>query len=152
MKKYFSFSGFVMVLLLTNCNSKNHNTRSQVKKTVPPVSRTGSNFASAAQTEIEYQNLMKTYKSETAEVLTYLLNDSSGDPKTSVSVENGSKCNMVLTISGTNYFKKIPIGSNKRGSVMVPKNQNYNFSGMLCNTVYQKTVFIKSPYNVKISN
>jgi hypothetical protein len=59
---------------------------------------------------------------------------------------------MVLTISGNNYFKKIPIGANKIGSTMVPKNQNYNISGMVCNSVYQKTKFISSSYNVTLSN
>jgi hypothetical protein len=59
---------------------------------------------------------------------------------------------MVLTISGNNYFKKIPIASGKIGSVMVPKNQNYNFSGTICSSVYQKTKFISSSYSTKISN
>jgi len=59
---------------------------------------------------------------------------------------------MVLTISGNNYFKKIPIGTNKIGTAMVPKNQNYNLSGMLCNSVYPKTKFVTTSYNITLSN
>ncbi|WP_390882218.1 DUF6759 domain-containing protein [Chryseobacterium indoltheticum] len=106
----------------------------------------------AAQTEREYQALIKTYKPETTDVLNSLLNDSSNSPNVSVSVENKSNCNMVLTISGNNYFKKIPIAANKTGSAMVPKNQNYNLSGMLCNSVYQKTKYIAGSFSIKLSN
>lgn len=108
---------------------------------------------SADQTEREYQNLIKTYKPETAAVLNDLLNDSgSNSTETSVTVENLSKCNMVLTISGTNFLKKIPIGAGKIGYSMVPKNKQYTLSGRLCNSVYNQTKYITSNYSVKLSN
>ncbi|SEM20794.1 hypothetical protein SAMN05421856_101739 [Chryseobacterium taichungense] len=151
MKKYISFS-VVLILFLNSCGNKVSKTNYPVRKPNPVSTNTGSSTTSAAQVEREYQALMKTYKSETAEVLTYLLNDSSNDPKTSITVENKSRCNMVLTISGTNYFKKVPIGANKIGAVMVPKNQNYNLSGMICNAVYHNTKFVSSSYEVKLSN
>lgn len=156
MRKLFPFSVAVTVifLFLNSCETRHYKTTAgnPVRKPHPTSSNTGSSTTSASQTEREYQNLIKTYKSETADVLTDLLNDSSDNLKTSITVENNSRCNMVLTISGNNYFKKIPIGTNKIGAVMVPKNQNYNLSGMICNTVYQKTKFITSSYNVKLSN
>lgn len=151
MKKYVSFSAAV-VLLVNSCGSTGTTKKYHVSKPAARPSVTGSSTTSAAQVEREYQALRKTYKSETAEVLTHLLNDSSNDPRTSITVENGSRCNMVLTISGNNYFKKVPIASNKMAAVMVPKNQNYNLSGMICDAVYQKTKFISGPYEVKLSN
>jgi hypothetical protein len=139
------------LLLLVNCGV-NHTTKTppkvQPQKPRPAVT---NNTSKISQAELEYSNLIKTYKPETAEVLTDILNGSDG-PTTSIRVENISRCNMVLTISGNNYFKKIPIASGKIGSVMVPKNQNYNFSGTICNSVYQKTKFISSSYSTKISN
>lgn len=152
MKKIFPFT-VLMTLLLTNCGS-NKSTKQPVKKTTtaPIISNKGTKTSVAAQTEREYQALVKTYKPETTDVLNDLLNGSSQNAKTSINVENSSSCNMVLTISGNNYFKKIPIGAHKIGAVMVPKNQNYNLSGMLCNALYQKTKFITSSYSVKISN
>ncbi|MEC5173210.1 DUF6759 domain-containing protein [Chryseobacterium nepalense] len=150
MKKYISVSAAV-ILLVNSCGSSG-NTNYSVRKPVLKPSVTGSSTTSAAQVEREYQALIKTYKSETSEVLTYLLNDSSNDSRTAITVENNSRCNMVLTISGNNYFKKVPIAANKIGAVMVPKNQNYNLSGMICDAVYQKTKFITGPYEVKLSN
>ncbi|GAB0156868.1 hypothetical protein CHRYSEOSP005_21350 [Chryseobacterium sp. Alg-005] len=151
MKKLLPFS-IALITSLMNCGSVNYNTKYPERKPSPPSANTGSKTSSAAQVEREYQTLIKTYKPETAEVLTDLLNDSSDSPKTSIRVENNSRCNMVLTISGNNYFKKIPIGANKIGTAMVLKNQNYNFSGMVCNSVYQKTKFITSSYHITLSN
>ncbi len=151
MKKYVLFS-VMLALFLSSCGNKVSKTNYPVRKPGPVSANTGSSTTSAAQVEREYQALMKTYKSETAEVLTHLLNDSSNDPRTSITVENTSRCNMVLTISGNNYFKKIPIGAGKIGAVMVPKNQNYNLSGMICNAVYQKTRLVSDSYEVKLSN
>ncbi|AZA56039.1 DUF6759 domain-containing protein [Chryseobacterium shandongense] len=148
MKKYILFSA-AFVLLLHSCGSTGNTKNYPVRKPIAQPSVKGS---STTQVEREYQALIKTYKSETAEVLTHLLNDSSNDQRTSITVENKSRCNMVLTISGNNYFKKVPIAANKIGAVMVPKNQNYNLSGMICDAVYQKTKFISEPYDVKLSN
>ncbi|MEC3874499.1 DUF6759 domain-containing protein [Chryseobacterium salviniae] len=151
MKKYVAISA-AFILLLNSCGSSGNTKNNPVRKPAVRPSATGNSTTAAAQVEREYQALMKTYKSETAEVLTHLLNDSSNDPRTSITVENNSRCNMVLTISGNNYFKKVPIAANKIGAVMVPKNQNYNLSGMICNAVYQKTKFVSGPYEVKLSN
>ncbi|MET3537369.1 DUF6759 domain-containing protein [Chryseobacterium limigenitum] len=149
MKKTILFYSFALAILLNSCGTTNYRSTPTAKRPVGII-RSGANN-STSQVEREYSALIKTYKSETAEVLTDLLNGSDGD-RTSITVENNSRCNMVLTISGNNYFKKIPIGTNKIGTAMVPKNQNYNLSGMLCNSVYQKTKFITTSYNIKLSN
>lgn len=149
MKKTFFFYGFALAIFLNSCGTTSYRSTPPVKRPSSAIPSRANN--SSSQVEMEYNTLIKTYKSETAEVLTDLLNGSDGD-KTSITVENKSRCNMVLTISGNNYFKKIPIGSNKIGTAMVPKNQNYNLSGMLCNSVYQKTKFVTTSYNIALSN
>ncbi|WP_336717079.1 DUF6759 domain-containing protein [Chryseobacterium mucoviscidosis] len=151
MKKFFSFT-VMIIIVLNSCETTHYRTTSDSVKNLKTNSNAGNRTFTANQTELEYQTLLKTYKSETAAVLTDLLNGSEDSPNTSITVENNSRCNMVLTISGNNYFKKIPIGANKIGSAMVPKNQNYNISGMVCNSVYNKTKFISSSYNVTLSN
>ncbi|WP_299178483.1 DUF6759 domain-containing protein [uncultured Chryseobacterium sp.] len=151
-KKLLSCSLAIAIALLNSCGSVNNNRKYPEKRLSPPSANTGSKNTSAAQVEREYQALIKTYKPETAEVLTDLLNDSSNSPKTSITIENNSNCNMVLTISGNNYFKKIPIAAHKIGTAMVLKNQNYNLSGMVCNSVYQKTKFITSTYHIALTN
>ena len=141
MKKLFVFSGISLILISCSANYGSYPTRT----TYP----TGS----GSSTEREYSELIKTYKPETADVLNDLLNaDSPSNPKTSISVENQSRCNMVLTVSGNGFFKKIPIAAGKIGYTMVPKNQNYRLSGMLCNSSYQSTKFISTSYAIKISN
>ncbi len=156
MKILLSFS-FMAALFLNSCGSTapkkpTYPVRKPAPAVVPAVSNTGSSTTPAAQAEREYQALVKTYKSETAAVLTDILNGSSDPGKTSVMVENKSRCNIVLTVSGNNYFKKIPIGVNKKAAVMVPVNQNYNFSGMICDAVYQKTKLVSSSYSMVLSN
>ena len=128
----------LLILLMKSCGSTNNS--------YPAAN-------SAANNEREYQEVLKNYKSETADVLTYLLNgESPEDRKTALTVENTSQCNMVLTVSGNNYFKRIPIGKGKIGSVMVPKNQAYKLSGMVCNSLYQTSKFISDSYSVKLSD
>lgn len=144
MKKLLVLTGISMILTSCSVNYGGY----PIRNPYP----TNSGGGSAANTEREYNELMKTYKPETAEVLTDLLNDDDpANPKTSISVNNISSCNMVLTVSGNNYFKKIPIGAGKIGYAMVPKNQNYRLSGMLCNSSYQSTKFITSSYSVSLS-
>lgn len=150
MKNVFYFPVLAFVIL-NSCEATHHRTTAAPVKRTPPVSRTVTT-PPADQTEIEYQTLSKTYKSETSAVLTAILNGSEDQDKTSVVVENKSRCNMVLTISGTNYFKKVPIAVGKIGAVMVPKNQNYNLSGMACRAVYQKTKLISEPYRTTVSD
>lgn len=148
-----TFLIFFAVVLLNSCEATHHKTVSTpVRRSAPVTSNNGTRTTPANQTEIEYQTLSKTYKSETAAVLTDILNGSADQDKTSVTVENKSRCNMVLTISGNNYFKKVPIAAGKIGAVMVPKNQNYNLSGMVCNAVYQKTKFVSGPHRTAVSN
>lgn len=138
----------VLILLSIIGCEKRHSVQKTVitkpAKATPPVV--------IRQTETEFEQLMKTHKPETAKVLEDLLNGSEGSPNTSISVENKSACNMVLTVSGPNFFKKIPIPSGKIGSTMVPKNQKYNLSGMVCKAVYQNTKFVSTSYSITITN
>lgn len=145
MKKLFVFTG--ILLILTGCNV-NYGGYPGTSYPYP-----AGNAGNRANTEREYNELMKTYKPETADVLNDLLNsDDPKNPRTSISVENKSPCNMVLTVSGGNFFKKIPIGTGKIGYTMVPKNQNYRLSGVVCNSTYQSTKFITTSYSIKLSN
>jgi hypothetical protein len=148
MKKLLVFSGISIILVSCEANYANYPIRTSY-----PSNSGNSTGNTAMNTEREYNELIKTYKPETADVLTDLLNeDSPTNPRTSISVENKSPCNMVLTVSGNGFFKKIPIASGKVGYTMVLKNQNYRLSGMLCNSSYQSTKFVTTSHAIKISN
>ena len=145
MKKLLVLAGTSIVLTSCSVNYGGYPIRNPY-----PANSGGS---SAANTEREYNELMKTHKPETAQVLNDLLNnDDPGNPKTSISVNNSSPCNMVLTISGNNFFKKIPIGAGKTGYTMVTKNQNYSLSGMVCNSRNQSTKFITTSFSITLRN
>ncbi|MDR6463546.1 DUF6759 domain-containing protein [Chryseobacterium sediminis] len=146
MKKLLVFAGISVILASCNVNYGNYPGRTSYPSST-------SNSGNRANTEREYNELIKTFKPETADVLNDLLNsDDPKNPRTSISVENKSPCNMVLTVSGNNFFKKIPIGAGKIGYTMVPKNQNYRLSGVLCNSTYQSTKFVTTSYSIKLSN
>ncbi|MCS3530722.1 DUF6759 domain-containing protein [Chryseobacterium sp. JUb7] len=145
MRKLFLFATLILITYSCSVNYNNY----PVKKTYPS---TGNTNNSSINTEGEYSELIKTYKPETTEVLNDLLNGSSDHSKTSVSVHNKSRCNMVLTINGGGYYKKIPITAGKIGYAMVPKNQNYTLSGMVCSSAYNKKTFISSSYSITLSN
>lgn len=137
------FSGMLLIFTSCNVNYGSYPVRS---------SHPSPTTSSATNTEREYNELIKTYKPETTEVLNDLLNsDSPDNTKTSLSVENKSSCVMVLTVSSTNFFKKIPIAAGKIGYTMVPKNQTYKLSSMICRSPYQSTKFISSSYSIKLS-
>jgi hypothetical protein len=145
MKKLATFSGISLILI--SCSASYSSYPSY------PIRTPSCPGSTVMSTEREYAELIKTYKPETADVLTDLLNeDSPSNPRTSISVENKSPCNMVLTVSSTGFLKKIPIGSGKVGYTMVPKNRNYRLSGMLCNSSYDSTKYITTSYAIKISN
>ncbi len=146
MRKLLVLTGISLILVSCNANYTGYPGRASY----PYPNR---NTGSSVNTEREYNELLKTYKPETADVLNDLLNnDDPKNPRTSISVENKSPCNMVLTVSGASFFKKIPIGAGKIGYTMVPKNQNYRLSGTLCNATYQSTKFITTSYSIKLSN
>ncbi|WP_128414189.1 DUF6759 domain-containing protein [Chryseobacterium sp. Leaf394] len=126
-------------------------TKPVLKKPVQPQSSKKYTSAPVKQTETAYKNLSKTEKQETAEVLNDILNGSSDSPNTSISVHNKSRCNMVLSISGPNFSKQIPIPAGKTGSTMVPKNQKYNLSGMVCQSVYNNSKYVTGTYSISLS-
>ncbi|RMZ58165.1 competence protein ComL [Chryseobacterium nematophagum] len=141
MKNFLIFSG--LLFIVNSCTMNNY----PIRNNYPNYSN-----SSSANTEREYNELLKTYKPETADVLTDLLNGSSDSPQTSISIENKSRCNMVLTVSGNNFYRKIPIGAGKIGYAMIPKNQNYKLSGMVCQSAYSSSKYITNSYAITLSN
>jgi len=121
-----------------------------------PVKRTSPSPKSINRPSVnidkEYSDLIKNYKPETTEVLNDLLNGSSDRLRTSISVHNKSACNMVLTISGSGYYKKIPVAAGKIGYAMVQRNQNYTISGMVCGSAYSKKAWVSDSYSITLSN
>lgn len=114
---------FLLFFMVTGCNS---------------IGVLPSTTTSPAETEREYNEILKTYKPPTEEALNDLLGGSGDPTKTTVIFRNSSSCNMVLTISSFGYEEKIPIAAGQlRYSVL--KKGTYQLSGMVCRSIYRST-------------
>ncbi|OPC32263.1 hypothetical protein BAX97_13405 [Elizabethkingia meningoseptica] len=147
MKKYLFL--IAAAGLLSSCNMMNYGAYNRFPKY---PSYPGNNNTSVTNTEQEYNELMKTYKPETEAVLNDLLNSTNPNAlNTSLVVKNESSCNMVLTVSGNNGFKRIPIGTGKVGYAMLRKGI-YTLSANVCRKVYRETMNVNTSQQITLSN
>lgn len=90
----------------------------------------------------------------TAEVLTYLLNDS--DPKesrTAVVITNNSNCDIIFRMVrlNKNLIYNLPIARNSKNQFVVEKG-NYTLKSKICNANYYSQKNIIEPLILKLSN
>ncbi|MEI7486378.1 MAG: hypothetical protein WCJ72_03010 [Chryseobacterium sp.] len=64
MKKSFLFYSFALVIFLNSCGTTSYLSTPPAKRSSPAIPSRANN--SASQVEMEYNTLIKTYKSETA--------------------------------------------------------------------------------------
>ncbi len=111
----------------------------------------GNSQGTLPQVEREYQDLVKSYQQDTAGLLGDLINNNPNSSEASIVIENTSPCNMVLSISGNNYFKKIPLGAGKTNGVIVKKG-NYRLSGYVCQSMYNQVKNVNESISIKLGN
>lgn len=93
-------------------------------------------------------------KQVNAQVLTYLLNDS--DPKethTAASIENTSRCNMILRmvgISGGEIYN-LPIQANSKNQFVIKKG-NYTLKSSICGANYYSQKNVVEPLILTLSS
>ncbi len=137
-----SWGIFITIFLLQSCEPTYHATRNE-----------GSQSTISSNQSINYDNydeLIKAYKPETAEVLTDLLNDSSSSPRTSIVIDNQTNCNFVVTVKSGNLLKKIPATKGKLSYVMVDKNQNYTITGNICGRNFKQSERVVDSYKITL--
>lgn len=144
MKKIWGFVLWLFAFL--SCEPVHHVERSS--SSTPKPNNTSKPITSPDSDS--YDELIKTYKPETAEVLNDLLNDNYDPQRTSVMIDNKSNCNMVITIKGGGLEKKIPVGKQKLGHAMVNRNQQYTISGKVCGKNYRSTKYITDSYTITL--
>lgn len=74
-------------------------------------------------------------KEKAAEALNILLNDADPD-RVSVSIQNNSKCDIIVRFSGT-QMENLPIRTMKSNHVVLKKG-HYRLSANLCNSVFSQ--------------
>ena len=113
---------------------------------------------SASNERNEFATLMAKDKINkdrvTAEVLTYLLNDSdSSQPRTAVVITNNSNCDMILRMVRVNKngVYNLPIARNSKNQFVVEKG-NYTLKSQICNANYYSQKKITEPLILTLSN
>lgn len=89
-----------------------------------------------------------------AEVLTYLLNDSDPQEKSTAAViENTSSCNIILRLVGiqNNQIYNLPISRNSKNQFVILKG-NYTLKSNICGAKYYSQKNIVEPLILKLSN
>ena len=106
----------------------------------------------------EFANLMAKDKINkdkvTAEVLTYLLNESdSSQPRTAVVITNNSNCDIIFRMVrlNKNLIYNLPIARNSKNQFVVEKG-NYTLKSKICNANYYSQKNIIEPLILKLSN
>ena len=121
----------------------------------------GSVYRSTSSTSNErneFSGLMEKDKINkdrvTAEVLTYLLNDSNSyEPRTAVVITNNSNCDMIFRMVrlNKNLIYNLPIAGNSKNQFVVEKG-NYTLKSKICNASYYSQKNISEPLILKLSN
>lgn len=89
-----------------------------------------------------------------AEVLTYLLNDSDPQEKSTAAViENTSNCNIIVRLVGiqSNQIYNLPISRNSKNQFVILKG-NYTLKSNICGANYYSQKNIIDPLILKLSN
>lgn len=123
------------------------------------VYRSTSNPSNSSSNEnSEFANLMAKDKigkdKVTAEVLTYLLNESdSREPRTAVVIENKSNCDMIFRMVrlNSNLIYNLPIARNSKNQFVVQKG-NYTLRSKICDANYYSQKNVSDVLLLKLSN
>src|SRR5690606_14055281 len=115
------------------------------RPTNSPTSSSSSNENREFSDLLEKDQINKKYV--TAEVLTYLLNDS--DPqekKTAAVIENTSNCNIIVRLVGVqnNQIYNLPISRNSKNQFVILKG-NYTLKSNICGAKYYSQKNIVDP-------
>lgn len=125
---------------------------------VIPINYPVDNPNSTNNSNAEFKSLWEkdkiNKKQVNAQVLTYLLNDT--NPKetfTAASIENTSRCNMILRmvgISGGEIYN-LPIQANSKNQFIIKKG-NYTLKSNICGANYYSQKNISDPLILKLSS
>ena len=122
------------------------------RPTNSPTSSSSSNENREFSALLEKDQINKKYV--TAEVLTYLLNDSDPQEKnTAAVIENTSNCNIIVRLVGVqnNQIYNLPISRNSKNQFVILKG-NYTLKSNICGAKYYSQKNIVDPLILKLSN
>lgn len=85
-----------------------------------------------------------------AEAATQFLNDDLENANAAVLFRNQSQCNTIISVSGANYYKKLPV---PKGGInyLILKKGSYHFSSTLCRAQYRSSKILSESIEISIS-
>lgn len=142
-----SFYLLLLLLLFVQCDTLP--TRYPVRN---PNSTTISTSGNEFKTLWDQDQINKN--KVTAEVLTYLLNDSDhAETHTAAVIENTSRCDIIIRMVGisVNEIYNLPIRANSKNQFVIKKG-NYTLKSAICGANYYSQKNLTEPLILKLSN
>lgn len=146
MRSYFLI---ILLFLFVQCD---------VLPSTTPVYRPKTPTTVSASESKEFEELMEkdqiNKKKVTAEVLTYLLNDTElDDPKTAAVIENNSGCNIIVRLVAIkgNTIYNLPIPKHGKNQFVIDKG-SYTLKSSICGATYYSQKLISSPLILNLSD
>ncbi|MBU4537256.1 MAG: hypothetical protein L6264_12065 [Weeksellaceae bacterium] len=146
MRSYFLI---ILLFLFVQCDVLPSNT---------PVYRPKTSTAASAGESREFEELIAkdqiNKKKVTAEVLTYLLNDTEADdPKTAAVIENSSGCNIIVRLVAIkgNTIYNLPVPKHGKNQFVIDKG-SYTLRSNICGAVYYSQKLISDPLILELSD
>ncbi|MBB5333227.1 DUF6759 domain-containing protein [Chryseobacterium koreense] len=146
-----SISALLIFLIVTSCEVLPLN--SPASGNYPKQSTNNTSNESK-----EFADLMASDKIDkkkvTAQVLTYLLNDTDPkDTKTAAVITNESNCDIIVRLVGTqnNKFYNLPVSKNSKNQFVIEKG-GYTLNSNVCGAKYYSQKIIVEPLIITLSN
>jgi hypothetical protein len=105
------------------------NNNAAVKPTIKPLSK--NKLERELRRDVSDGN---NKNEETAALLTHLFNNDPNDKTAYIQIENKSKCNLIVKISGKNYYN-LTVPANNKNFIMVDKG-TYKLTTSICDAQY----------------
>lgn len=105
---------------------------------LPDLTDESKEVKTVAFSDEEFKKLMMEYETKhsqrTLNLLNQLFDNDPTNSKTIVLIKNQSDCNLVMKIQGKDFYQ-LPVPAKGENSIVIEKG-DYEFSGVLCGTVY----------------
>ncbi|WP_304344624.1 DUF6759 domain-containing protein [Chryseobacterium koreense] len=146
-----SYTYFLLLILFSSCDIIPTNypaNRNYPKQSTNNTSNESKEFADLmAADKIDK-------KKTTAQVLTYLLNDTDPkDTKTAAVITNESNCDIIVRLVGTqnNKYYNLPVSKNSKNQFVIEKG-GYTLNSKVCGAKYYSQKIIVEPLIITLSN
>lgn len=117
----------------------------QPKITTINKNKLGKNLQRSAS-----QGAVSSEKQRTVDLLNHLFSSSSGAKEAYVQIENRSKCNLIVKISGKRFYN-LDVPARSQNFILIEKG-TYKLTTMVCDSEYSSTKTISKDISIALNN